>query len=109
MLVKLEVSHDTRATPQAGEEEDRGDARERKGPPLPVTGDTILADLLGHPVRGVGRKGRGHHGEASEPPGHRASRGEELGSAFGRALRIEERRNEADEDGCGNDGPVDPG
>ena len=105
-LVELEVGEDARAPPEPREEEDRRDAREHEGPPLPVPGDALAAHDVGDEVRRVAREGRGHHREAREPPRHRAAGGEELGRVLPRAPPEEERRQEADGECRGDDHPV---
>ena len=109
VFVELEVGHDARAAPEAGEEKDRRHAGEHEGPPLPVAGDAVFAHLLGHPVRGVGRERRRHHRETGEPPRHRAAGGEELGGAAAGALGEEERGYKADQDRSRDDDPINPG
>src|ERR1022692_909122 len=105
-FVEFQVGEDAGTPPEARVEENRGDAGEGECPPLPVAGDSLGADEVGHQVGCVTREGGGHHGETGEPPGHGAPGGEEFGSALAGALPEEESGNEADKNGSGGDDPI---
>ncbi len=63
-LVEFEIGEHAGPAPEAGEEEDRGDAGEGEGPPLPVTGHALRAHEVGDQVRRVAGEGGGDHGDA---------------------------------------------
>ncbi len=65
-LVELEVGEDAGTPPHPGVEKHRQHAGEQKGPPRPVRRDTVGAHEVSHQIRGVGGKGRGHHGGADQ-------------------------------------------
>ena len=68
VFVEFEIGEDAGASPQAGKEEDRGDAGKDEGPPLPIASDAEFSDLFGDPVWGIGGESGGDHGETGEPP-----------------------------------------
>ena len=106
-LVELEVGQDLGPAPHPGVEEDRRDAGQGEGPPDPVAGDAVAADDVGDQVRRVAAEGRGHHGQAGQPPRNGAARTEELRGALARPLAEEQGGAEADEQDERDDDPVD--
>ena len=105
-LVELEVRHDSGPPPQPGIEEDRRHAGQHERPPHPVPGHAVAADDVGDEIGSVAAEGRGDHGEPGQPPWHGAAGHEELRRAPAGALPEEQRRNEADQQGQGDDEPV---
>ena len=90
-LVELDVALRARTHPQPRIDEHREHAREQERPPLPVLAQRRVADELREHVGGVGGSGRCAHGNADEPPGHRAPRKEEVLGVLARAPRAGRR------------------
>ena len=105
-LVELQIRHHPRTSPELCVEEHGRHPGQHERPPDPVAGDARAADDVGDQVGGVAAEGRGDHREAAQPPGHRSTRGEELGGAPSRPPAEEERRDEADEERREDNDPV---
>ena len=105
-LVEFEIGEHARAPPQSCVEKHRRDAGQHERPPHPIPGHAVAPDDVGDEVGSVGAERGGDHGEARQPPGHRASGGEELGGAAPGAFTKEQRRPEADQEGASNNQPV---
>ena len=89
-LRELEIGQDAGPTPEAGEEEDGQDPRDRAVPPEPVPRDPVLGDQAGDHERRIGGEGGRHHRGAGEPPGEGPARGEVLLQRFAGATGIDQ-------------------
>ncbi len=106
-LVEFEIRHDAGTPPQTRIEKHRRYPGQDECPPDPVPGDAVAAHDVGHKVRRVAAEGGGDHRQARQPPRDGATGYEELRSALAGALAEEQGREEADDQGEGDDNPVD--
>ncbi len=105
-LVELEIGEHARAAPHPRVEEHRAHAGEQERPPHPVVGHAVLANEIGHKIRGVGAERGGYHGATDQPPRRGAARGEELGGARSGAPHQVDCWSERKRDGDDDDDPV---